>query len=265
MSFFLGSKKRNFSDKSRNGEDNKKHRENSDSSSSLPDDVFSDGFNSPECAKILINCVKSIELQVKELFVLHEDTKNSQIKDEKQLDSLADALELLSAKFYELEKYRENKYKNISELEKKVRSLESKLGDSVDELEQYSRRNCLWLHGVRELQGENTNDVIMKTVKKEMDIDIREEDLDRTYSVGNTKVFKEGKPRPIIIKFARYDVRSTVYKNKKKLKGKSFLITESLTAARVGLLKEAQGKYGVRNVWTTDGRILYKENNRVFL
>ena len=36
--------------------------------------------------------------------MLHEDTKNSQIKGEKQLDSLADALELLSAKFDELDK-----------------------------------------------------------------------------------------------------------------------------------------------------------------
>ena len=77
-------------------------------------------------------------MQVKDLFVLHEDTKNSQIKGEKQLDSLAGALELLSAKLDELEKDCEKKHKKISELEKKVMSLESKLGDSVDELEQYS-------------------------------------------------------------------------------------------------------------------------------
>ena len=70
----------------------------------LPHDVFSEGFNLPECAKIVINCLKSIELQVKELFVLHEDTKNSQIKGEKQLDSPSDALELLSVKSDELEK-----------------------------------------------------------------------------------------------------------------------------------------------------------------
>ena len=80
--FLLGCKKRDLSNKSPNGEDSKKHRENSASFSSLPD-VFSDGFNSPECAKILINCLKSIELQGKELFVLHEDTKNSQIKGAK--------------------------------------------------------------------------------------------------------------------------------------------------------------------------------------
>lgn len=54
----------------------------------------------------------------------------------------------------------------------------SKLGDSVDELEQYSRRNCLMLHDVRELECKNTIDVIIKTVKEEMDIDTWEKDLD---------------------------------------------------------------------------------------
>ena len=56
-----------------------------------------------------------------------------------------------------------------------------------------------------------------------------------------------------------------VYENKKNLKGKNVLITEILTAKRVPLLNEARGKYGIRNVWTTDSRILYEENNRVFL
>ena len=129
----------------------------------------------------------------------HEDTKNFQIRGEKLLDSLAGALELLSVKFDELEKDCEKKDKNISELEKKVKLLESKLGDSVDELEQYSHRNYLLLHDAWELEGENTNDVIMKTIKKKMDIDIQEEDLDQTHRVGNPKVCKDDKPRPIII------------------------------------------------------------------
>ena len=194
--------------------------------------------------------------------MFHKDTKNSPIKGERQLDSLEGALELLSAKFDELEKDCAKKEKKFPELERKVDSLESKLEDSLDELEQYSYRNCLLLHGVQELEGKNMIDVI---VKEEMDIDIQEEDLNWAHHVGNPKVCKEGKWRPVILKFARYDVCSAVYKNKNKLKGKSFLITESLTAQHVGLLKEAQGKYEVRNVWTTDGHTLYKENNGVFL
>ena len=39
-----------------------KNTGNSGSASSLPDYVFSDGFSSPECAKILVNCLKIIEL-----------------------------------------------------------------------------------------------------------------------------------------------------------------------------------------------------------
>ena len=43
------------------------------------------------------------------------------------------------------------------------------------------------------------------------------------------------------------------------MKNKNFLITESLTATCVSLLKDTQGKYGVRNVWIIDGCFLYKE------
>ena len=49
----------------------------------------------------------------------------------------------------------------------------------------------------------------------------------------------------------------------KKLKGKKLLITKSLTVYRMKLLDEARQKYGVRNVWTYDGRVMYKENNEI--
>ena len=61
--------------------------------------------------------------------------KNSQIKSESQLDSLADALELLSAMFDELEKKHDQKDQKIYELEKEIEPLESKLRKNADELE----------------------------------------------------------------------------------------------------------------------------------
>ena len=54
MSFFSGSQKRDLSDKSKDGDDSKKVKEN-DSLSSLPDEVFPDGLNSPELPKLLEN------------------------------------------------------------------------------------------------------------------------------------------------------------------------------------------------------------------
>ena len=139
MSFFLGNKKRDLSDKSRYGEDAKKVKQKAESTASLSDEVFSDGLNSPECAKILVNCLRNIESQVKELFILNKETKNAQIK-------VTESLEFFSNKFDELE--RENKKKNekIKELEETSDILTEKnksLTNEVDELEQYSRRYCV--------------------------------------------------------------------------------------------------------------------------
>ena len=116
MSFFLGNKKRDLSDKSRNGDDAKKVKENTESTGSLSDEVFGDGLNSPECAKILVNCLRNIDNQVKELLVLNEETKSAQVK-------VTESLEFFSNKFDELE--RENKKKNekIKELEEAINIL----------------------------------------------------------------------------------------------------------------------------------------------
>ena len=110
MSFFLGSKKRDLSDKSKDGEDSKKVKE-SNSLSSLPDKDFPDVLNSPELAKLLVNCLKSIENQVKELFTFHEEAKESQIK-------VTESLDFMSAKFDALEKAIKKKNQKINHLEK---------------------------------------------------------------------------------------------------------------------------------------------------
>ena len=246
MSFFLGSKKRDLSGKSKDGENSKKVK-GSDSLSSLPDEVFSDGLNSPELAKLLINCLKSIENQVKELFTFHEEAKESQIK-------VTESLEFMSAKFDDLEKEIKKKDEKINQLEKTIENLVEKqktLSSEIDGLEQYSRRNCLVLNGVNESN-------------EEVGVKIKEDDLDRSHRLGKPKR-KDNKPRPIIVKFARYAVRREIFMNKRKLKGKRLLITESLTSSRMQLLGDAQRKYGVRNVWTSDGRVMVKENDKIFL
>ena len=259
MSFFGVGKKRDLSDKSRNGEDAKKIRENSANSlSDLPDEVFEDGLASPDCAKIFFNCLKRIESDVKKLFEIQAESKDAQIKVTESLQNLSDKLD-------EIEAENKKKDEKITQLEERVKELEKEkkdIYDNIDEMEQYSRRNCLLLHGVRENSNENTDDIVVKTISENLDIDIQKEDLDRTHRVGKGNR-ADGKARPIIIKFARYNVRRNVYSNKRKLKGKSLLITESLTAARVRLLKQAQTRYGVENVWSSDGRILHKIGNNI--
>ena len=43
------------------------------------------------------------------------------------------------------------------------------------------------------------------------------------------------------------------------LKGKGVSITESLTKDCMALLNEAREIYGFKNVWTSDGKIFFKD------
>ena len=65
------------------------------------------------------------------------------------------------------------------------------------------------------------------------------------------------------MKFGRDNVRGSVFREKRKLKGTGKSITESLTTKRIGQLNDAREKYGFNNAWSYDGKILYKINNEV--
>ena len=106
-------------------------------------------------------------------------------------------------------------------------------------MEQYSRRNCLVLHGVNKNNGENTNEILRNTFFEELGIEIKEDDLHRSHRLGKSKR-KDNKHRPIIVMFSHYAVRKEIFMNKRKLKGKRLLITESLTSSLMQLLGEAQ-------------------------
>ena len=217
MSFCLGNKKRDLSDKSRDGEDSIKLREQSDSLISLSDEVFADGLNSPELAKLLVYLLRNIEAQVKDLFKVNEETNISQIK-------VTEPLDVLSKKIDELETEVKNKDEKIQLSENVVQILEEEResqGKEIDDLEQYSRRNCLLLNGVVETNAECTDDIIIKRYAEELRIDVKQEDFDRGHRLGKVKR-NDNKPRPIIVKFARYAVRNKVFSNKKKLKVKNY-------------------------------------------
>ena len=173
----------------------------------------------------------------------------------------------MSAKFDDLEKEIKKKDEKINQLNKTIENLvekQKRLSSKIDDLEQYSPRNYLVLHVVNESNDENTDEIIIKTFSEELGVEIKEADLDRSHRLGKPKR-KDNKPRPIIVKFARCAVRREIVMNKRKLKGKLLLMAESLTSSRMQSLGDAQRKYGVRNVWTSDGRVMAKENNKVFL
>ena len=79
------------------------------------------------------------------------------------------------------------------------------------------RRNCILIHGFTETQDENTDDISLRTIDEHLELELTEKELDRTHQIGNPKSGHK-RPRPIIVKFSRYNTRRKVFVNKKKVK-----------------------------------------------
>ena len=262
---YSGSKKRDLSDKSNDGDERKKAKEsNLDLSLNQDDtDVFAEGIDSPRCVSILYDCLKNLDKKVNEIHLLSTTANDAQIKGTQQLKEVNDPIKFVNEKFEELEVDRKEKEREIAELKSTINSLNVRLDKAdraLDRQEQYSRRNCLLIHGIDEENQENTDEVVINVLKKEMDEEITHLDIDRSHRLGNRKLDKS-KPRPIIIKFSRYNVRARIFKNKKKLKGKRTSVTESLAKTRMEKLQKVKEEHGFRNVWSNDGKILYIDAN----
>ena len=112
---------------------------------------------------------------------------------------------------------------------------------------------------------ENTDEVVIIVLKKEMDEEITHRDIDRSHRLGNWKLDKS-EPRPIFIKFSRYNVRAKIFENKRKLKGKRISVMESLTKTRMEKPQKAREEHSFQNVWSNNRKIFYidvKNHNRV--
>ena len=264
------SKKRELSSKSNDGDAPKKLPEDQANLSAYSDvsfsneNVFEGGLDSSTCKDILFECLKDLNNQMKELRSMFLESKESQIKGAEQLSALTESITFINERFDQYEEERKEKDKFIEELKKENSNLTEHVKDleqNVDRQEQYSRRNCLLIHGIKAEKDENTDNVVIKFIQDDLQEEINIADLDRTHRIGKVN---NGKSRPIMAKFARYNVRKKVFRNKRKLKGKNMSITESLTKIRVSKLNEARDLYNRNNVWTYDGRIMVKnENNRI--
>nr|XP_054748058.1 LOW QUALITY PROTEIN: S-adenosyl-L-methionine-dependent tRNA 4-demethylwyosine synthase TYW1-like [Lytechinus pictus] len=156
----------------------------------------------------------------------------------------------------------------------KIQQLETKLLKAearVEDLEQYSRRNCLVIHGITENINEDTDQIISKLAKEKLNVDITPLNVDRSHRIGvRGRVDRNGHPihRPIIAKFTTYGPRSLIYEARSKLKSTSIYIHENLTSERQKLLRKVKEKYPTPNkIWTQDGKIKVKttSNNKIVI
>ena len=199
----------------------------------------SSGLNTNELAS-LIKCdqqfVKKVSSIVAEMLLQSSDFKQSMFESltmeyQGSINSLQNRLE-------NLEKEKKNLYAQI------------------EEQQQYSRRNCLVIHGIQPVPNntkENTDEAVQRFIQEHLKITVQDKDIHRSHRLGN-------KSGPIIVKFCRHNLKQEIYFSKKQLKNKNYLITESLTTARIeamNLLKQLKAQRKINSFWTIDDRIFY--------
>ena len=143
-----------------------------------------------------------------------------------------ESVEFISVRFDEYKTDCKEKDEMIKSLDDEILGLTEKvdkLSSLVDGQKQYSGRNCILIHGVKENQNEDTDEVVVNKMKSEMDLEISPRDIDPS----------KDKNRPIIVKFVKCMDKRRIFTNKNRLKGKNMSVTESLTKIRMSALKEA--------------------------
>ena len=112
------------------------------------------------------------------------------------------------------------------------------------------------IHEITGRNQENTDDLALEIFREKLDIELTQRGLDVTHRIGKNDK-RSNRPRPVIVKFIRYNDREKIFSKKKQLKNSGISITESLTKLRKSKLAKAREEFGFRNVWTVDCRICY--------
>ena len=137
---------------------------------------------------------------------------------------MAKGVEFITQKGDEYENNRREKDAIIATLQNKLKSASMKVEDlekKMERQEQYSRRSCILIHGLKKEKNKSTDDRVLKLFSEELNKGVLLADLDRIHRVGK-KRDSSSKPRPFIVKFAQYNIREKVFKSKNKTQGKKY-------------------------------------------
>lgn len=150
----------------------------------------------------------------------------------------------------------------MSKYERQVNTLKEELNyttDKLEELEQYSRLENIRIYGLPEKKNEVVTEEVVSLLNSKLEVGLKPEDISICHRLKAT----ENGMRPIIVKFVRRATKSEVYQLKSRLKGTKFIIREDLTRQRAVMVKELVSRFTNRSVFTSNGNIFVKLNNKI--
>lgn len=144
----------------------------------------------------------------------------------------------------------------------------SALEQAIDDLEQYTRKFNLEIHGIPEKKNEDL-DIIVEDLAKAIGVESFEYgDIDIVHRLES-----KFKPRPVIVRFQNYDDKRNIYEARRKLKyykkdeeklngAERIFINENLTTIRKILYAQTRKRAKQNHwysTWTNDGKIFVRK------
>ena len=189
----------------------------------------------------------------------------------KTLKSLNQTTNTLGKKHAQLTKIADSLAERANRVEQAVR-----IDGAIDEVQQYSRRDCLEITGIPILPEENPKQLI-KEIGTLIDVNVEDANLAAAHRLPDTKNVKHR----LIVKFVHSDKREEMYKKRRNLIGKNISnlpsvqaamglaatsnnkihINESLTGYRkqlFGRINDFKRKNNYKYLWTANGKIMLK-------
>ena len=193
----------------------------------------------------------------------------------KTLKSLNQTTNTLGKKDAELTKIADSLAERANRVEQAVYRIEC----AIDEVQQYSRRDCLEITGIPILPEENPKQLI-KEIGTLIDVNVEDVHLAAAHRLPDTKNVKHR----LIVKFVHRDKREEMYKKRRNLIGKNISnllsvqaamglaatsnnkihINESLTGYRkqlFGRINDFKRKNNYKYLWTANGKIMLKAHD----
>ena len=210
----------------------------------------------PPSAQEMWQLLKQIEINTTALLEENRQLRKSLEFTQTEVQELKSCNALLTTRIEALEAREKIADKIIHDLEEKY-----------DDIEQYSRKFDLEIHGIPERKEEDVTQIILDLAEA-IDADVREEDIDICHRLYKA----EGKARPIIVKFTNYDSKYEMYSkrlrlrkvdNREKFGVERIFINENLTSRRALLYSKVRKKVKdnpVWNTWTIDGKIFLRKS-----
>ena len=196
--------------------------------------------------------------------LLNDDAVVAKLKKALYPSDLADKIDSLNAHIENLTKLVKAKDIRIVELETKIHALE----ESSDNLEQYTHRPNLRIHGVPVTgEGDDTDATVLAVISDKMGVTPPPSlhDLEGSHRIGG----KRTGSRPIIVRFRTERIRDYVYRARFTLKkhnthqrNAQIFLNEDVTARRSKLAFETRKLKILKKLtdcWMFNGKVMVKD------